>query len=85
VRSVKFFTTEEEWELLLRWAARRGPHLREAEIDAIEARAAVLAELLERWEPVGVEAALRCVAEQGREDSAGERRGVRSFGGVLDH
>ena len=65
MRTVQFFTTDEEYALLLKWASRREPHLSEAEIEWIEARAEVLAALLERWEPVGVLAAPRCVAEQG--------------------
>jgi len=65
VRSLKFFTTEAEYALLLKWVSRRGQRLNEAEIDWVEGRALVLRELLERWEPVEVLAALRCVAQQG--------------------
>jgi len=61
VQVVKQVTTEEEFELLLRWASRRGPRLSEAEIERIEARAGVLRELLERWEPVEFVAAERSV------------------------
>ena len=64
VRLVKLFTTDEEFGLLVRWASRREPHLRQAEIDRIEGRARMLAALLERWEPVGL-ADGRSVPEQG--------------------
>jgi len=62
---VKFFTTEQEYEQLVRWASHREPHLSEAEIDWVESRARVLAGLLERWEPVGARLAGRSVTEQG--------------------
>ena len=53
VRSVKAFTTEEEYALLLRWASRREPHFSAAEVERTEGRAEVLAALLHRWEPIG--------------------------------
>jgi len=64
MRSLKFFATEEEYALLLKWASRRGPTLSSAELERVQARAEVLAAILERWDPVGVQAAPRCVAEQ---------------------
>ena len=67
VRVVKQVTSAEEFELLLKWACRRKPHLREAEIERIEARAGMLAALLERWEPVEFVSAERSVARTGRE------------------
>ena len=48
VRALKRMTSAEEYELLLRWASRREPHLSEAEIERIEARAEVVAEMLQR-------------------------------------
>ena len=67
-RTLKGITTQEEYELLLRWVSRREPHLREAEIERIEERAGVLAQLMERWEPVEVHAEGRSSAESvGRE------------------
>jgi hypothetical protein len=56
MRALKHFTSAEEYELLLRWASRREPHLSEAEIERAEAIAEVVAELLNRWEPVEVRA-----------------------------
>ena len=64
VRALRQFTTAEEYMVLLRWADRRGPCLSEVEFEWAEERTAELAELLVRWEPVGVEAAERSVAEQ---------------------
>jgi hypothetical protein len=64
VRVVKPLTTKEELELFVRWASRREPHLREAEIEWIEGRAQVLVALLERWEPVGARGRVRSVLEQ---------------------
>ena len=66
VRVVKQLTSAEEFELLLRWASRREPHLCEAEIERMEALARMLAELLERWEPVEFAAAERSVVRIGR-------------------
>ena len=63
VRALKHFTSAEEYELLLRWASRREPHLSEAEIQRAEARAEVVAELLKRWEPVEVRTEERSFAE----------------------
>ena len=63
VRALKHFTSAEEYELLLRWASRREPHLSEAEIEKAEARAEIVAELLKRWEPVEVRAEERSCAE----------------------
>jgi hypothetical protein len=65
VRAVKRFTTKEEFGLLVRWASRREPHLREAEIEWVEGRAQLLVALLERWEPVGARVAGRSVIERG--------------------
>jgi len=65
VRSLKLLVSQDEYELLVRWASRREPHVREAEAEWCVAKAGVLAALLERWEPIGAEAAPRCVAEQG--------------------
>lgn len=62
---MKHFTTEREYELLVRWASRRAPHLSEAEIEWIEGRAQVLAALLERWEPVGARGRVQSVLVQG--------------------
>ena len=63
VRALRHFTTAEEYELLLKWASRREPHLSEAEIEKIEGRVEVLAELIKRWEPVEVRAGERSPAE----------------------
>ena len=66
VQVVKQVTSADEYELLLRWASGREPHLREAEIERMEALARMLAELLERWEPVEFVAAERSVVRIGR-------------------
>jgi hypothetical protein len=65
VRLVKQVTTDEEYELLVRWASRRGSHLSQAQIEWIEGRAQLLAALLERWDPVGARWRVRSVFEQG--------------------
>lgn len=63
VGTMKRLASQEEYELLLRWASRREPHLRGAEIEWCEAFAGAVAELMERWEPVEVRAEERSFAE----------------------
>ena len=46
VRLVKSRMNEEEYALFLRWASRREPHLSEAEIERMEARAEEVAAFL---------------------------------------
>ena len=67
VNAVRHVVSAEDCELLLRWASRREPHLCEAEIQRMEARARVLAELLSRWEPVEFVATERSVPRTGRD------------------
>ena len=64
MRAFKLFLSAEEYVLMLRWADRRGRRLTEVEIEWCEAKAALLRELLARWEPIGVTAAPRCAAVQ---------------------
>lgn len=59
VRLVRSVAGEEQYELLLRWASRRGPKLSEATFAEMERLAELVRELLVRWEVVEVPEAWR--------------------------
>jgi hypothetical protein len=63
VRVARRVVGDGEFELLLRWASRREPHVSEAEFERAERLADAVGALLTRWEPVGDSVAARFAAE----------------------
>jgi len=59
VRLVRSIAGEERYELLMRWASRRGPKLSEATFDEVERLAELVRALVVRWEVVEVSEAWR--------------------------
>ena len=64
VEEVRAIVGVEEYEQLLKWVSRPGPHPSADEIEQMEARLGVLRELLERWEPIVDPEMARSIAGQ---------------------